>query len=172
MAWGTAAAAAPPPVAWATEEGEAQPAPDSFPVLGANVNAFPTLGVAVKVKKTKKQAMSLADFNASATPSTPGSGGYRAPGSSGRGLPDDTFLVLPTGPRAREDGEEDSRPGLGGAFRDYGGDRGGGERESKYGASAPVRASASRTRLRRRSAARRLAADWFSERLAGGRRML
>jgi len=160
-------------VAWATaDEGEPQPAPESFPVLGAKESAFPALGVAVKVKKTKKQAMSLADFNASATPSTPGSGGYRAPGSSGRGLPDDTFLVLPTGPRAREEGEEDSRPGLGGAFRDYGGDRGGGERESKYGASAPVRASASRARLRRRSAARRLAAGRFSERLAGGRRML
>ena len=129
MVWGTAAPAA-PTVAWATQAEEdegAPPPPDSFPVLGAKESAFPTLGAAVKVKKTKKQTMSLADFNLGASPG----GGYRAPGGS-RG-PDDSNLVLPTGPRAREEGEDDSRPGLGGAFRDYGGDRGGGAGESKYG---------------------------------------
>ena len=39
---------------------------------------------------------------------------------------EDVLKSLPKGPRAREDGEEAGAAGLGGAFRDYGGQRGGG----------------------------------------------
>ena len=39
---------------------------------------------------------------------------------------EDVLKTLPKGPRAREDGEEAAAAGLGGAFRDYGGQRGGG----------------------------------------------
>jgi hypothetical protein len=128
-AWGGPAPAA--HNAWAQqvedEERNAPPPAEAFPVLGAKEAAFPTLAVAAKVKKPKKQTMSLADFNAA--PSTPAGGGYRAPSS--RGVPDDVLLQLPTGPRMRDPNEEEGKPGLGGAFRDYGGDRG---ETSKYGA--------------------------------------
>ena len=39
---------------------------------------------------------------------------------------EDVLKTLPKGPRAREDGEEADTGRLGGAFRDYGGQRGGG----------------------------------------------
>ena len=87
-------------------------------------------------KKKQKQTMSLADFNASsgsATPSRSTGSAYRAP--VGRSGGDDN-LVLPTGPRAREEEELASGGALGGAFRDYGGDRDGG---GKYGASPAAR---------------------------------
>jgi hypothetical protein len=123
-AWG----APQPGSAWASqmEEKEAAdgPAPvvaDSFPVLGQKEEAFPTLGAAKSAKKGKKQTMSLAEFAAS--PAGGSSGSYRAPTS--RAAAPDVGLVLPTGPRARDEGEEEQRGALGGAFRDYGGDRGG-----------------------------------------------
>lgn len=77
---------------------------------------FPTLGVAVTVKenkkeKKKKQTMSLGDFMSSG-------------GSSSRRY-EDAVVNLPTAPRGRVEGEEDSNP-LGGGFRGYGGDRYGG----------------------------------------------
>ena len=126
--------------AWAqqVEEGDAPlaaPPPEAFPTLGGKKadELFPTLDATKSVKQSKKKAkaapMSLADFNAGATPggglSSRGGGAYRPPGGGGGGVKDDD-IVLPTGPRAREEGEEEVRPGqLGGAFRDYGGDRGG-----------------------------------------------
>ena len=123
-AWG----APQPGSAWASqmEEKEAADAPapvaDSFPVLGAKEEAFPTLGAAKSAKKGKKQTMSLAEFAAS--PAGGGSSGsYRAPTS--RAAVPDVGLILPTGPRARAEGEDEQRQTLGGAFRDYGGDRGG-----------------------------------------------
>ena len=114
----------------------------AFPGLGEGPaksdSDFPDLGAAAKApaRKKKGQKMSLADFDALAGGG--GGGAYRAPGGGGgfggRGGGD---IVLPTGPSAR-DPEEDSagadgrRPGqLGGAFADYGGDRGrGGDRYS------------------------------------------
>jgi hypothetical protein len=97
----------------------------------------------VKVsKKKQKQTMSLADFNAggpSATPTRAAGSAYRAP--VGRSGGDDNF-VLPTGPRAREDEEAAMGGALGGAFRDYGGDRGEG---GKYGAPRSARRLGSST---------------------------
>jgi hypothetical protein len=141
-----------PPSAARDDDGEAAPAPSpaAFPTLGGKEAAFPTLGAAAAVKTTKKKAkqtMSLADFNAgaasSAAPRAAGGGSaYRAP--LGRSMGDDD-IVLPTGPRARDDDEE-GPPGIGGAFRDYGGDRGGAE-GGRYGA---WRARRRRKRFRRR----------------------
>ena len=39
---------------------------------------------------------------------------------------EDVLKSLPRGPRARDEGEEVASASLGGAFRDYGGQRGGG----------------------------------------------
>ena len=91
--------------------------------------------------------MSLADFDA--MPVAPSGGGgygggggggaYRAPGGGGgfgsRGGGD---IVLPTGPATRDPedavGADGRRPGqLGGAFSDYGGDRGGGRPVGGFG---------------------------------------
>ena len=112
----------------------------AFPGLGEgpkkSESDFPDLGAAAKAPKKKKgQKMSLADFDALAGGGG-GGGTYRAPGAGGgfggRGGGD---IVLPTGPSARDPEEESAgpdgrRPGqLGGAFADYGGDRGrGGDR--------------------------------------------
>ena len=111
----------------------------AFPGLGEGPaksdSDFPDLGTAAKApaKKKKGQKMSLADFDALAGGG--GGGAYRAPGGGGFGGRGGGDIVLPTGPSAR-DPEEDGagadgrRPGqLGGAFGDYGGDRGrGGDR--------------------------------------------
>ena len=83
--------------------------------------------------------MSLSDFAAEPIGSSGSSGAYRAPGRGGGGGGWGDDVVLPTGPSARPDDEDDAqRPGgrgpgmkygdekLGGAFKDYGGDRGGG----------------------------------------------
>ncbi len=84
--------------------------------------AFPTLGEAVKKKDSKKdkkkpQKMNLADFQTSYKPPT-------AARRSG-GNDDQILSALPTAPRTRDDDAPASGPGLGGAFRDYGGrDRG------------------------------------------------
>lgn len=79
-------------------------------------------------KKKTKQVLSLAEFNSAPKPGASSGGGYRAPSAR---APDDAALVLPTGPRAREGGDDDgARPGLGGAFKDYGPERDGG----RYGA--------------------------------------
>ena len=122
------------------------PPPGAFPSLGAesapaeDSSAFPTLGAAAKApaKKSKGVKLSLAEFAGSA-----GGGGssYAPPGRSGgggfgRGGDD---IVLPSGPRIdRPEGEEERRGGgLGGGFKEYGGDRyGGGDREGggdRYG---------------------------------------
>ena len=96
------------------------PAPGRFrpsaaePLSFTNERAFPSLGEAVKKKESKKDkkakaSMSLKDFlEGPLKPSKPS---------------DDAILKsLPTAPRPRAD---DDRPGgMGGAFQDYGGDRG------------------------------------------------
>ena len=78
--------------------------------------------------------MSLADFDAIAG----GGGSYRPPGGGGfgRGAMNDANLQLPTGPSMRDPDEEDQgrAPGqLGGAFKDYGGDRGRYDRDDRRG---------------------------------------
>ena len=84
---------------------------------------------------------------------SPGSSGaYRAPGRGGGGGGWGDDVVLPTGPSARPDDEDDAqRPGgrgpgmkygdekLGGAFKDYGGDRGGGATDTTTGATTGAR---------------------------------
>ena len=145
-AWGASA--------WAQAEGkdeaDASPTPvaESFPVLGAKEEAFPTLGAAkTGGKKSKKQTMSLAEFTASPSPAQASGGGYRAP-SSRAVAADDSAIVLPTGPRARAEGEEEQRPSLGGAFRDYGGDRG-----DRYGGGGGTSQKANGRKRRARGAA-------------------
>jgi len=52
------------------------------------------------------------------------SGAYKAPRPSSKAPSDvDILASLPSAPRARDD--DDVRPTMGGAFREYGGDRGG-----------------------------------------------
>ncbi len=96
--------------------------------------AFPTLGEAVKVvqkvgkKKTKGTTLSLNEFM-TAPVQRPG---VFAAGSAARGAVRATeeksiMLSLPTGSRGKVEGEEQPSGGLGGAFSQYGGDRGRGE---------------------------------------------
>ncbi|KAK9828007.1 hypothetical protein WJX81_008304 [Elliptochloris bilobata] len=86
--------------------------------------AFPSLGEAVTKKISKrdrkaKQTVSLKDFQ---------SGAYKAPRPSAKPASDaDILASLPSGPRVRDD--DDVRPSMGGAFHEYGGDRGRGDRE-------------------------------------------
>lgn len=93
--------------------------PKAAPVATFSQNAaFPTLGEAVKKKDSKKdkkkpQKMNLADFQTSYKPPT-------AARRSG-GNDDQILSALPTAPRTRDDDAPASGPGLGGAFRDYGG---------------------------------------------------
>jgi len=80
-------------------------------------------------KKKKGQKMDIRTFMQQAPGPAPG-GRFVAPG--GRGAPmseKEILLSLPTGSRGKVEGEEEAGPpGLGGAFREYGGDRGGGWR--------------------------------------------
>lgn len=124
------------------------PPPEAFPALsdlGAKLDqAFPTLGETkdkkVSKKKQKGQVLSLSEFNAGAASSIGGGGGgggaYRPVGARAVDL---DSIQLPTGPRARAEGEEDDRrPGLGGGFRsEFGGDRGG--REERGARQPPPR---------------------------------
>ena len=96
---------------------------ESFPALGSE---FPSLGAA-KEKKKKKQTMSLADFQSTGSGGRSSSFGRLPSGPSSRV----DMMSLPTGPRARVEGEEGDDVGMGGAFRGYGGDRDGGR--GRYG---------------------------------------
>ena len=92
--------------------GQLDPVPGrqtSFPALGDS--SYPSLGESVTVKDSKRerkskkavpQKMSLGSFMAAETEKSD----------------------LPTRPRERAEGEEDKRGGLGGGFKNYGGDRG------------------------------------------------
>lgn len=144
-----------PKGAWANQaEGDGgappAPAPEAFPALadlGAKLDtAFPSLGDTKNTKTSKKkqkQTMSLSEFQTNAAPSAfsersgggGGGGAYRPPGGSRGGGVDLNNIELPTGPRQREDGEDEAAGRPGGAFRDYGGDRGG--REGAGGAWSP-----------------------------------
>ena len=89
------------------------PSPAAFPALGGET-AFPALGESINIRDSKKdrkqkkvkQTMPLQAFVA-----------------AGRKEPE--VVNLPTGPRQRTAEEEERRGGLGGGFRNYGGDRGG-----------------------------------------------
>lgn len=116
-AWG----APPSSGAWAAQVdeeeeangGELAPVPvgggSDFPALGGSTEAFPSLGETAATKETKKerkkrqQKMSLGAFVA-----------------AGRKEPE--IVNLPTAPRARPEGTDEK--GLGGGFKNYGGDRG------------------------------------------------
>lgn len=99
-------------------------------VGGQDVFAFPSLGDAVSAKPQKKkkgQTFSLSEITV---------GKYVGPGGKARGavvndttkLTTEEMMMLPTGPRARSDDEQGEVGALGGGFRDYGGNRGGGDR--------------------------------------------
>ena len=108
-------AAVKPTGAWASQVEDEEAAQGG--ALGAPEEAFPDLSMAATKKeskrdKKKKQTVSLAEFQT-------GKKAYQAPK---RG-PAKEEIVLPSGPRAREDDDDgNSRGGLGGAFaggRDY-----------------------------------------------------
>lgn len=102
----------------AANGGELDPVPGvttPFPSLGQqNDSSFPSLGDSLTVKESKKerrkkqggvQKMSLGNFMAAGK--------------------ENEKIDLPTRPRERAEGEEDRRGGgLGGGFKNYGGDRG------------------------------------------------
>lgn len=124
MAWAT-----PKPASWADEvAGEAEAGTLQVNVPAPDNAAFPTLGEAAKQppkSKKKGQKMDIHTFMAN-TPSGPASsaGGRfvvaaRLPPSAR-----DILASLPTSSRGKVEGEEELG-GMGGAFRDYGGDRGG-----------------------------------------------
>eukprot|EP00232_Nephroselmis_pyriformis_P000817 CAMPEP_0182903486 /NCGR_PEP_ID=MMETSP0034_2-20130328/31313_1 /TAXON_ID=156128 /ORGANISM="Nephroselmis pyriformis, Strain CCMP717" /LENGTH=440 /DNA_ID=CAMNT_0025038379 /DNA_START=17 /DNA_END=1336 /DNA_ORIENTATION=+ len=120
-AWGA------PTSAWSSqveEEESAGPAGPPTVVLGAKADddeLFPTLGAAatkpVKKKKDKGQKMNLNDFN---------TGKFSVRARAATTNDDDILASLPKGPSARGPEDEELGGALGGAFRDYGGDRGGG----------------------------------------------
>ena len=97
--------------AWATQVDEEEAALGG--TLAAPEEAFPDLASAATKKeskrdKKKKQTISLAEFNT-------GKKAY-APPTRGRTAAKEE-IVLPSGPRAREDDDDgNSRGGLGGAF--------------------------------------------------------
>ena len=98
----------------------------------ANNSDFPSLGEAVKQapkpKPKKGTKMALGDFLGASA---------KAPAFEDKGLQDKQILMsLPTAPRGgpREEGEGRPTGGLGGGFRDYGGDREGrGECRGNHG---------------------------------------
>ncbi len=124
MAWSNTANA------WGDRvDGEEEEAPTPVLPAFAAEESFPSLGDAAKQpppsKKGKKKGseskMSLANFNAGGFNAPAGGGAYRA----GPGRPtNDKALVdmLPKGPAGYA--QEDTG-GLGGAFKEYGGNRGG-----------------------------------------------
>ncbi|CAK9866097.1 unnamed protein product, partial [Sphagnum jensenii] len=100
-------------------------------VGGQDAFAFPSLGDAAtaKPKKKKGQTFSLSEITV---------GKYVGPGGKTRGVTDtaklttEEMMMLPTGPRNRSEDEYAEVGGLGGGFRDYGGNRGDrGDREEK-----------------------------------------
>ena len=103
-------AAVKPTGAWASQVEEEEAAQGG--VLAAPEEAFPDLSVAATKKESKrdkkgrKQTISLAEFQT-------GKKAYQAPK---RAAPKEE-IVLPSGPRDRDDGDDgNSRGGLGGAF--------------------------------------------------------
>ena len=122
-AWG---AAPKPGGAWADDVDE-QEQHGNLPAapLALKEEAFPSLAAAVKEapskKKTKAKPLPLGAFL---------SAGAKSSGSARSALDDKAILMnLPKGSSGapREDREGGGSGGLGGAFKDYGGDRGGGE---------------------------------------------
>ena len=121
-AWG----AAPKSGAWATQVDEEEeenggilaPIPPAspaaaFPALGGD-QSFPSLGEVASMKETKK------DRKKKTVQKMP-LGAFVAAGAKAR---DTSDVSLPTAPRARTDEEEEKSRGLGGGFKNYGGDRG------------------------------------------------
>lgn len=122
------------------------PPASAFPSLGdeptpaeAEDSSFPSLGAAAKVKETKKKSKGVKLSFAEFAETTGGVGSSYAPpgrsGGGGFGRSTDN-IVLPSGPRLDRGDGDDERGGagrLGGGFKEYGGDRGGGDRYGDRG---------------------------------------
>ena len=118
-AWG----AAPKSGAWATQVDEEEeenggilapiPAASAVPALGGD-QSFPSLGEVASMKETKK------DRKKKTVQKMP-LGAFVAAGAKAR---DTSDVSLPTAPRTRTEEEEEKSRGLGGGFKNYGGDRG------------------------------------------------
>lgn len=87
------------------------PAANAFPALGGDP-AFPALGEAINIRDSKK------DRKKKNTKNTMSLGAFVAAGKK-----EPEIVNLPTGPRQRSAEEEEKRGGLGGGFKNYGGDR-------------------------------------------------
>lgn len=116
MVWGVPATA---PGAWADDEPEEEhKAVSTAPPPGPDPNSFPSLGEAVKQgqpKKKKGQKVHLGEFLAVPARTTVGP----------RGPSDQDILAsLPTAPRGERGDDAGADSGLGGAFKEYGGNRG------------------------------------------------
>jgi len=118
----------------------------AFPSLGdeptpaqAENASFPSLGAAAKVKEPKKKSKGVKLSFAEFAETTGGGSSYAPPGRSGGGggfgrAADN--IVLPSGPRLDRGDDEFGGGGggrLGGGFKEYGGDRGGGDRYGDRG---------------------------------------
>jgi hypothetical protein len=121
MVWGTPATAPPAaPGAWADDEPEEEDKAALNNAPSVDPNLFPSLGEAVKQqqpKKKKGQKLHLGEFLAAPARTTVG---YRGPSDQ------EILASLPTAPRADrgDDGGADTGTGLGGGFKEYGGNRG------------------------------------------------
>eukprot|EP00983_Pelagomonas_calceolata_P009617 311159-Pelagomonas_calceolata.AAC.1 len=134
MAWGLGAAAAAnaKKESWADDVEGLTPGKVEAAPPPTDDAAFPSLGEAVKQapqggkKKSRGQKMDMRTFMQQAPGPAPVAGRFVAPGRAPMSEKE-ILLSLPTGSRGRVEGEEEAGPpgGMGGAFRDYGGDRGG-----------------------------------------------
>mmetsp|Transcript_14231 Transcript_14231/g.40330 ORF Transcript_14231/g.40330 Transcript_14231/m.40330 type:complete len:466 (-) Transcript_14231:235-1632(-) len=121
--------------AWADRVDGEEEAPPPPPVLAGGTAAFPSLGDAAAMpqptKKEKKKGgkpakMTLADFNSGTyKPPAQASSTYSSSRRRGEVRDEDLLNMLPKGPAGYDPAEQGGNR-LGGAFKTYGGDRGGG----------------------------------------------
>ncbi len=104
-----------------THDVNGPPAPD-FPSL-AEAAKMPAQPKAAAKKKGKGKTLSLAELMS--MPSGPGAARGPVVPRGGPTNEREILMMLPTTSRGKVEGEEDTGR-LGGAFKDYGGDRGGG----------------------------------------------
>jgi hypothetical protein len=127
-----AAAPVAPPAPTAFLAGKARAADDDFPDLAAAAKVKESKKDKKKKESKNKQTLSLTDFLKSDVGGVGGGGGAFRPsrggglgggGGGGSGGGDVDLLSLPTAPRPRVEGEERPERGMGGGFREYGGNR-------------------------------------------------
>ncbi|BBN16413.1 hypothetical protein MPTK1_7g06070 [Marchantia polymorpha subsp. ruderalis] len=111
---------------WAQEAEQAEAEAKMKGATSLPAEAFPSLveSVATKPKKKKATTLSISQFT---TGTHVGPGGKSRQISDSQRLTTEEMFMLPTAPRDRTN-EEIEAGGLGGGFRDYGGNRGGGGR--------------------------------------------